>query len=259
MWGGPFLRALMSLLIFAAAILAPITLAGERDAGGAPRLAPSGASLPSLDHGPLEELAFAHDLRRRILGVLPAGRPGEFTCSDDSLDQFLSTASGDEALSQSFTYDARGGIAPTALARQKPDMQSLLELAVLDRMLRSVDDRRLVIDPLRYEGLVTMRSVGGNGFMTRLRTDEALRVTRIVDDHWGDLDATINAGGILAGFVVFIREGHVAAVEGHSYGQEWPDRIESFEILPAQAERKLDAHRRASAFCARAAGAEDDE
>ncbi|MBV1865387.1 MAG: hypothetical protein KUG74_13290 [Rhodobacteraceae bacterium] len=74
------------------------------------------------------------------------------------------------------------------------------------------------------------RSFSGKGFMTELPTipefQTATHIDRLV---WDKATATIN-GSILVGFLVFLEDGHLSAVEGFTFGESWPEMIMNFEI-----------------------------
>ena len=56
---------------------------------------------------------------------------------------------------------------------------------------------------------------------------------KLFDDEvslrWGEVGARINAACIETGYLVYVNRGQITAVEGYTYGEEWPGRVESIE------------------------------
>ena len=114
-----------------------------------------------------------------------------------------------------------------------------LELAVL-RML--LDGRHPVLSALRAQlnGLsVIRRERTGSGFFTTLSPDVNANPARISTDklRFGDVQATIEGLARGAGFLLFVDNGLLKVLEGYSYEEPWPERVELFQLRYQQPDR----------------------
>ena len=53
--------------------------------------------------------------------------------------------------------------------------------------------------------------------------------------RWGKIGARLNVAKIETGYLVYVDDGYLTAVEGYTYGDEWPnqiDRMELYELKP---------------------------
>lgn len=115
-----------------------------------------------------------------------------------------------------------------------------LEREALDAALRGDGP---VLDALRKQAEVSgvrEREWTGAGFFTRLETQHASPKVR----------GTVRIGGVFAevqglkhgaGFVLTVEDGLLTMLEGFSYEEDWPDRIESFEVHPPTEQPNLSA------------------
>jgi hypothetical protein len=78
------------------------------------------------------------------------------------------------------------------------------------------------------------RELTGVGFFTELSipTDAAPAPVRPARLHLGGVVAEIDGLKHGAGFVLFIENGMLATLEGYSYDEPWPERVNSFSLLP---------------------------
>ncbi len=123
----------------------------------------------------------------------------------------------------------------TSRVGREADLSSL-EYAVLDKLLAGHDPRlRLLREQL--EGCrIESREFTGKGFLTELAVLRPARRTPL-DIHAGRLDdvlATIDGLEHGAGFLLYITDGELDALEGYSYGEPWPDVIRGFELSYAE-------------------------
>lgn len=101
-------------------------------------------------------------------------------------------------------------------------LEALLADPLLAGRVRTNELRRLVS---------ASREMTGQGFITQLENTESARLFESdVNLRWGSrIDATVN-GEVRVGFVVFVDEGRVDAVEGFTYEEEWPETVEKLEL-----------------------------
>lgn len=106
-----------------------------------------------------------------------------------------------------------------------------LEKAVIGRML---DDRDL--KPARTtvhfdKVTVSDREYTGVGFVTEFARSQELK---LFDDgvslRWGKTGARLNASKLETGYLVYVDDGYVTAVEGYTYGDPWPPQVEQIEL-----------------------------
>lgn len=106
-----------------------------------------------------------------------------------------------------------------------------LERAVIGAMLGHPE-----LNPVRRRidfGSVPVRSRDhtGVGFFTEFESCDELRVFDAGTSlRWGKVGARLNAAKIDTGYLVYIDGGCVTAVEGYTYGDDWPMTIEVFEL-----------------------------
>ncbi|KIC32364.1 hypothetical protein [Leisingera sp. ANG-M7] len=74
------------------------------------------------------------------------------------------------------------------------------------------------------------RSFSGQGFMTELPNISELQTASYIDRLvWDKATAMIN-DETLVGFLVYLEDGKLTAVEGFTFGEDWPEEIGSFQI-----------------------------
>ena len=93
-----------------------------------------------------------------------------------------------------------------------------------------------VMDALReqlWACLVTNREFTGTGFFTGLRIPAYIPDAPVTRDrlHLGEVAASLT-GVDHAGFVLWVTRGRLDTLEGFSYGEPWPDRIEGWNVTP---------------------------
>ncbi|MCG8556924.1 MAG: hypothetical protein MJD61_16815 [Proteobacteria bacterium] len=106
-----------------------------------------------------------------------------------------------------------------------------LERAVVERFLCHEVDR------VRKPGLdfdkvpVRSREFTGAGFLTEFEKCEELHLfDNSVSDRLGKIGAKLGESKVDTGYLFYIDEGYLTTVEGYSYGDEWPNDIEKFEL-----------------------------
>jgi hypothetical protein len=87
---------------------------------------------------------------------------------------------------------------------------------------------------------VTQREFSGAGFFTYLEVPkEAPRIQMTGRIYFGDVHAQLPNLNNGAGFVLFIKDGKLELLEGYTYGEPWPDRIDTFSLRYAKTPREL--------------------
>lgn len=99
-----------------------------------------------------------------------------------------------------------------------------LERAVLEKLLAGEHPALAVLRKQADGVTAESRTQSGVGFSTRLRVPHgspraALSRERV---HLGDVEADIPGLEHGAGFVLFIEDGYLTALEGYTYGEQWP-------------------------------------
>jgi hypothetical protein len=107
-----------------------------------------------------------------------------------------------------------------------------IEKAVIQRFLQDADVALLVRNVNLEEVEVADRSFSGMGFLTEFVPSKAVKVMADgVSIRWGKVDANLNAMQTEAGFIVYVDDGVLNAVEGFIYGGgSWPESIDAIEL-----------------------------
>ncbi len=106
-----------------------------------------------------------------------------------------------------------------------------LEKTVIGSILA---DREL--NPIRLSvnfNAVTVRDreFTGAGFLTEFEPTEELKLfDDVVSLRWGKVGARLNSSKVETGYLVYVDNGYVTAVEGYTYGDEWPNQVEQIEL-----------------------------
>ena len=77
---------------------------------------------------------------------------------------------------------------------------------------------------------VSNRELSGVGFLTDLERSELLKIGEGNETYkFGDLGAKINTS-IDTGYLIYVENGFVDAIEGYTYADDWPDEISTIDI-----------------------------
>lgn len=118
-----------------------------------------------------------------------------------------------------------------------------LERAVVEWLLKDPQ-----LHPLRaevdFEKInVVARDFTGMGFLTHLEPSEE---TRLFEEgvalRWGQVGARLNTPKIETGYVVYVDNGYLRTLEGYTYGDDWPESIDSFELYELKFGSELPAN-----------------
>src|SRR5262249_20880226 len=117
-----------------------------------------------------------------------------------------------------------------------------LERAVLERLLDGAHETlgllRKQLETL--EG--TERELTGVGFFTYFSTAPSAAAANIGVEEviWGDVEAEIEGLQDGAGFLLYIKRGCLATLEGYTHGDEsWPEQIGRFQLRYQESQRIL--------------------
>ena len=86
-------------------------------------------------------------------------------------------------------------------------------------------------DEFFYSELVVLdREFSGVGFMTYLnRSDELKVASHDLSFKWGNVGAILNSE-IDTGYLLYIKGGYLAVIEGYTYDDDWPKEINSLDL-----------------------------
>ena len=78
---------------------------------------------------------------------------------------------------------------------------------------------------------VNNRNMSASGFLSEFEQSEELKLfDTSVSLRWGKIGAKLNASHLDTGYLVYVDNGYVTAVEGFTYGNIWPDHIDRIEF-----------------------------
>jgi len=105
-----------------------------------------------------------------------------------------------------------------------------LEAAVLEKLLAG---EHLVLAALRAQlagARVESRERTGVGFFTEFTLDPEVVPAPVQTLRFGDVVAMVNGLEHGAGFVIFVDRGLLGMLEGYSYDEPWPEKVEDFSL-----------------------------
>lgn len=108
---------------------------------------------------------------------------------------------------------------------------SHLEQTIANELLRDpdLDPLKRVVDLTEVE--VTERELTGPGFLTDFEKCPALKLFRDGTSlRWGNVGVRLNAEKLDTGYVVYVDDGYLTAIEGYTYGEDWPETIDAMEV-----------------------------
>lgn len=106
-----------------------------------------------------------------------------------------------------------------------------LERALLEKLLGD-PSRKPARKSLQWNAInVKNRGMSEVGFLTEFDPSPELKVfDDAISLRWGEVGARLNAAGIETGYLVYVDDGQITAVEGYTYsGEEWPSRVDAIE------------------------------
>ena len=79
---------------------------------------------------------------------------------------------------------------------------------------------------------VISREVSDYGFYTYFEViDKSLKLKNDLNIELGNVQAKINSLKFGAGFILFIRDGFIKALECYTYGELWPKNITQYKLV----------------------------
>jgi hypothetical protein len=119
---------------------------------------------------------------------------------------------------------------------------SELETAVLEKLLSGEHPVLRILRQQMNRAVLARRTLSGAGFYAELSVPpDAPRLSNGGDFSLGDVDANIDGLRYGAGFVLFVKDGYLSALEGYSYGEPWPEEIRAFNLEYEAVDRDLSA------------------
>jgi hypothetical protein len=112
------------------------------------------------------------------------------------------------------------------------DVLTPLEAAVLEKAL---SEESPILGALREQAsaaLARERDLTGVGFMTSFEVPSTLARAPLGPGEFcfGDVAAQIDGLKHGAGFLIYVRDGRLDALEGYTYDEAWPEHIQAFTL-----------------------------
>jgi hypothetical protein len=105
-----------------------------------------------------------------------------------------------------------------------------LEAAAMDMLLAGVGPVLAALHRQLDQARISRRDMTGVGFVIDLDVPAELRIEGLGNLHLSDVAAEIDGLQHGAGFVLHVMNGMIDYVEGFTYDEPWPDRIEGFSL-----------------------------
>ena len=88
--------------------------------------------------------------------------------------------------------------------------------------------------------MVVSRKVTAAGFFTLFEVPEGIRLAGVASAkiRFGDVNAVVAGLQHGAGFLVYVDDGKLKMLEGYTYDETWPGRVETFELHYADPDRQ---------------------
>ena len=105
-----------------------------------------------------------------------------------------------------------------------------LEAAVLDKLLSGEQPVLIALRAQLAGATVKSREFTGVGFFTEFALAPEAVPAPVRTLRFGDVQATVSGLNHGAGFVIFVDQGLLTMLEGYSYGEPWPEKIDEFSV-----------------------------
>jgi len=120
------------------------------------------------------------------------------------------------------------------------DGLNALEQAVLDKLLAGDHPVLVALRAQAEKARVTRREYTGVGFFCDFDTSLGVSPLETRSDfHLGDVNASLDGLKHGAGFILFVRKGRLATLEGYTYEEPWPQKIQNLELTYQREPRQL--------------------
>jgi hypothetical protein len=114
------------------------------------------------------------------------------------------------------------------------------EQAVLDKLLAGDHPVLLALRAQAERARMTSREFSRVGFICEFEVPpDVPPLPPRSDVAFGDVHASMDGLEYGAGFVVFVREGRLAALEGYTYEEPWPEDVRNVELSYQREPREL--------------------
>jgi hypothetical protein len=106
-----------------------------------------------------------------------------------------------------------------------------LEQALIERMLTDAN-----LKPLRrtvdFDAIsIKYREFLRLGFFTEFESSDELRLfAPSISFRWGKLGARLGPTNVDTGYSVYVEDGYLVGIEGHTYGTQWPAEMDDFSL-----------------------------
>ena len=112
------------------------------------------------------------------------------------------------------------------------DRLSRLERAVIEKLLAEDHHALRVLRAQLRHAQVSGRTLTGSGFVTELSLPAGTAPAPIGSGmiRLGDVGAKIDGLRHGAGFLLYVRDGLLDALEGYSYDEPWPKKVGRFTV-----------------------------
>jgi hypothetical protein len=121
-------------------------------------------------------------------------------------------------------------------------MESLneFEQQVLDKLLAGEHPVLVTLRAQAERAQVRRREYTGVGFFCDFDVPSDARALPTSGDfHLGDVNASLDGLNHGAGFVLFVRNGRLATLEGYTYEEPWPQQVRNLELTYQREPREL--------------------
>lgn len=116
---------------------------------------------------------------------------------------------------------------------------SRFEQAVLDKILAGDHPVLVALRAQARAARIASREYTGVGFFLKFEVPPDMPVLANKNFHFGDVCAAVDGLQHGAGFVVFVRDGRLATLEGYSFDESWPSEIGAFSLSYQREPRDL--------------------
>jgi hypothetical protein len=114
-----------------------------------------------------------------------------------------------------------------------------LEQAVLDKLLAGDHPVLVALRAQAQRARVTRRENTGEGFFCDFHVPSDVPQATERDFRLGDVNANLDGLQHGAGFVLFVRNGRLATLEGYTYEESWPQEIRNLKLTYQREPREL--------------------
>lgn len=119
-----------------------------------------------------------------------------------------------------------------------------LEKDILELLLKGDDPTLELLRRQCKNAIIIKRENTGVGFFIDFEIPKDIPRTKKNVFEIGDLIADIPGIENEAGFILFIKDGQIKLLEGYTYGEKWPEKIQNYNLKYFGGERDLESLRK---------------